>query len=162
MGLKIRDLPPHLQKKLFGKVIKKIKNRPEQDLQIGIFDQLKPLMIAQEYKHFLAFHVPNGGWRTKMEADIFQAMGTMAGVTDIVFLFPEKVVFVELKFGKSGRANENQTKFESRVTALGFEYYLLAAKDLMDALEKIVGLLKLNGVPVGLHPTGRIYTIKER
>jgi hypothetical protein len=31
-----------------------------------------------------AFHVPNGGWRSRTEGAILKAIGTVAGVPDII------------------------------------------------------------------------------
>ena len=34
-----------------------------------------------------AFHVPNGGWRSRVEGAILKAIGTVAGVPDIICIF---------------------------------------------------------------------------
>lgn len=68
---------------------KPVMRRPEQRMQIAIFNFLRPLMALPQYREkFLAFHVGNGGGRSKAEAGIMQTMGVMAGVADIVMLFP--------------------------------------------------------------------------
>lgn len=135
--------------------------RPEQGLQIAIFNQLRPLMALQKRKKFMAFHVPNGGYRTGAEANIFQSMGVMPGVADIVLLFPysdlrscvcSRVVFIELKAYKplktkekpddSTMQNENQKDFHESVKALGFDYRVLAAKDPADACNQMFDILR--------------------
>lgn len=141
---------------------KKRINRPEQGLQIAIFNDLIPLMRRQKYKQFMAFHVPNGGKRTKYEAHIFQAMGVMSGVADIILLLPAgwsaegdvsvnfgepRTVFIELKAGSGGQ-EDSQEAFEGRVTALGFSYHLLVAKNPADAVTQMRHLLRQYGVPL--------------
>lgn len=89
---------------------KKRMARPEQRMHIAIFNFLLPRMALPMYRdQFLAFHVPNGGGRSKAEGEILKRMGVMAGVADIVMLFPEifagtpqinrppTTVFIELK-----------------------------------------------------------------
>lgn len=88
---------------------KKRMARPEQRMQIAIFNFLLPRMALPMYRdQFLAFHVPNGGGRSKAEGEILKRMGVMAGVADIVMLFrpltllgteqrQSTTVFIELK-----------------------------------------------------------------
>lgn len=64
--------------------------RPEQLIQIGIFNFLTKLMEAQKFAYFFAFHVPQGGYRTPAEASVFKAMGTRSGIADICVLIPAK------------------------------------------------------------------------
>lgn len=127
---------------------KKHIRRPEQELQIAIFNYLRPLMVLQKYSQFMAFHVPNGGKRTSYEGYIFKAMGVMAGVTDIPFLFPgPKVVWAEVKV-KGEDQTEPQRNFQARVEAFGFEYRLIEAKDASDAISQAQAILRANGVKI--------------
>lgn len=57
-------------------------------MQIGVFSHLTPLMELQKHKKFIAYHVPNGGGRSAVEAGILKAMGTFSGVADITVHFP--------------------------------------------------------------------------
>lgn len=179
MGIKLKDLPPYMQTRLLGKKFRKVKNRPEQDLQIGIFNQLIPLMNEQNFKYFMAAHSPNGGWRTPVEAGVFKAMGVMPGFADILLMFPcmeildldnngircvktighPRVVFIELKAGRNSQ-EDSQIVFESRIKRLGFEYILLAPKSLLEALHAMAQILALNGVPVGIRGNGLLYTVQ--
>lgn len=70
------------------------------------------------------FSVPNGGLRSPREAVKLKATGLVAGVSDLIVLQPNRIIFVEVKFGK-GRQQANQVDFENKVKALGFEYYLV-------------------------------------
>jgi hypothetical protein len=73
----------------------------------------------------LIFSVPNGGFRNAVEAKKLKATGVMAGVSDLIVLFPNKAYFIELKDGNKGFQSESQMLFESKVKELGFEYYLV-------------------------------------
>ena len=54
-----------------------------------------------------AFHVPNGGWRSRVEAAILKAIGTVAGVPDSICIFEGRVYALELK-AEGGRLSEAQ------------------------------------------------------
>ncbi|MFA7333391.1 MAG: hypothetical protein WC130_03760 [Kiritimatiellia bacterium] len=99
-------------------------------MQIAIFNFLRPLMALPQFRDkFLAFHVGNGGGRSKAEAGIMQSMGVMAGVADIVMLFAGKdnlsgeppypeTVFIELKAYKAPppvRLKKDGTPVKARV-----------------------------------------------
>lgn len=133
---------------------KKRIRRPEQELQIAIFNFLKPLMQIQKYKQFCAFHVPNGGQRTKYEGMIFKAMGVMPGVPDICLLLPyneddpdsyPRTVWIELKAGK-GDTTDNQDAFGALMEEYGFDYRVLAASDKQDAVDQMRAILREYGV----------------
>jgi hypothetical protein len=47
---------------------------------------------------------------------------------------PNRIIFVELKLEK-GKQQKNQIEFETKVSALGFEYYLVRS---LDDFKKIV------------------------
>ena len=137
-------LPAKLRKKIGAKAPIK---RHEQTLQIGIFNQLYPLMKIQNYEQFVAFHVPNGGGRSSpAEAAIFKTMGVVAGVADIVFMFKGgKTVFVELKAGKAPM-EDSQERFQGWCADLGFEYILMRALNVQDAVDQTFAILRANGV----------------
>jgi len=176
--MKLTDLPIHLQNKIRRKPSKK-KKRPEQGLQIAIFNFLCPLMIAQKYEQFIAFHVPNGGWRTPFEANLFKTMGVMPGVADIILLFPPdqtaslgdgmriaasarppRVVFVELKFD-ADQVNTQQA-FQIRVEAMGFKYILLQAKTPDDAVRQTKQILENHGVAMKAYGAFRARSEKAK
>ena len=77
----------------------------------------------------LVFSVPNGGKRSKIEARIQVAEGTLHGVSDLILLLPNsRTVFVEMKTDK-GKQSEYQKQFEDSVTNLGFEYVIWRSID---------------------------------
>lgn len=119
-----------------------------------------------------------GGAKGAMLGAFAKAMGTMEGVSDTVFLFPArrviehvvkggqiyrhtmpnpKIVFVEFKAMKPLKTKERdplsllsdaQIKFKERVERLGFEYKIVAATDVNDALNQVFKILRCNGVKV--------------
>jgi hypothetical protein len=70
------------------------------------------------------FAVPNGGARNKGEASRMKATGTVSGVSDLVWLIPGKVIFIEMKTEK-GQQSETQIKFQQMVESLGHEYHVV-------------------------------------
>lgn len=70
------------------------------------------------------FSVPNGGWRTKSESMKLKATGVIAGVSDLIIIQPNRIIFIELKTDKGVQSNE-QKAFEQKVKLLGFEYFLI-------------------------------------
>lgn len=130
--------------------------RPEQILQTHVMTYAMRVAALQKYKHFLCFHCPNGGGRSKAEAAIFKGMGVMAGVADIMVLLTpndihpyQTVIFIEMKAGKTVREsdlNQNQKDFRDNVQGMGFRYYVLAAENPRDAINKFIEIMKQNGV----------------
>lgn len=76
------------------------------------------------YEGIFHFAVPNGGARNLKVAAALKAEGVLAGVSDLVLVLPNRIVFVEIKNGKDGRQSENQKLFEENVKKLGFEYVI--------------------------------------
>lgn len=76
-----------------------------------------------EYRGTL-FAVPNGGSRDAREANKFKATGVIAGVSDMIWVLPVNVEFLEFKLpGKTQQ--KPQIEFMNRVRKLGHEYVLL-------------------------------------
>jgi hypothetical protein len=65
-----------------------------------------------------AFHVPNGGWRSRVEGAILKAIGTVAGVPDIICIFQGRVYALELKAGR-GRLTDVQRVVHDRLREAG-------------------------------------------
>lgn len=74
---------------------KRIK-RPEQKFQIKLVEDLALILTPATF----FCHIPNGGYRTKAEAGILQAMGARAGAPDLLFVHEGRAFFMELKIGK--------------------------------------------------------------
>jgi hypothetical protein len=75
-----------------------------------------------EQKH-LIFSVPNDG-KNMMEQMRKKATGLLAGVSDLIVIQPNRIIFIEVKTER-GVQSESQKQFENDVKALGFEYYLV-------------------------------------
>jgi hypothetical protein len=67
--------------------------RPEQALQRTVFQHL----AARGAPGTFAFHVPNGGWRSPVEAAILKGLGVVAGVPDLMLIRDGSVFGLELK-----------------------------------------------------------------
>ena len=62
--------------------------------------------------------------------------GLMAGVCDLIFIIPNKVIFIEVKT-ETGSQQDNQVEFQRTVTALGHDYWLVRSlSDFMELVEK--------------------------
>jgi hypothetical protein len=83
-------------------------------------------------KHVI-FAVPNDS-SSKEETMRKLATGMLAGVSDFIVIQPNKVLFFEVKT-ETGKQQPNQKDFESSVTALGFEYYLVRS---LEQFKKII------------------------
>ncbi len=69
------------------------------------------------------FSVPNEGKDVK-EQMFKKATGMVSGVSDMIVVIPNKVLFIEVKT-PTGKQSPNQLKFQQTVQALGFEYFLV-------------------------------------
>lgn len=66
-----------------------------------------------------------------------KATGMKAGVSDLIILIPNKVIFVELKTD-TGKQSEVQKDFQNVVENLNLEYYLIRSFDeFKETIEKI-------------------------
>ena len=97
----------------------------EDQLQADIYKWYNNNFCLKTHKpRHSIFAVPNGGLRTKREAVKLKATGVRAGVSDLIVIQPNRVLFVELK-KTNGRQSDNQKEFENIVNNLGFEYYVV-------------------------------------
>jgi len=71
----------------------------------------------------MIFSVPNDS-SNFMETKRKVNTGLLKGVSDLIVILPNKVLFIELKT-EIGIQSQVQKEFESRVTALGQEYHLV-------------------------------------
>ncbi len=85
------------------------------------------------------YAVPNGGWRSPVEAGIMVGQGVRAGVPDLVVLLPGgKSIYAELKASK-GRLSPKQEKWRDRLMELGFSWGLVKSMDDMKCLLVLAG-----------------------
>lgn len=79
--------------------------QPEAAIQKAIVQHLK-LRAAPGVFYF---SIPNGGWRSPVEAAIMKSTGTRPGVPDLCLVHEGKAYFLELK-SETGRVSEHQLK----------------------------------------------------
>ena len=82
----------------------------------------------------IIFSVPNGGTRNKLEAITMKATGLVSGISDLIVVKPDEVVFVEVK-NEIGIQSENQKNFQKKIEAMGYRYLLI--RSLNEFKEKI-------------------------
>lgn len=80
-------------------------NRREQRFQIKLVEDLRTILP----RHVIVVHVPNGGFRSKVEAGILKAMGVLPGFPDLLILFNWRAYTIELKAG-AGQLTTDQQK----------------------------------------------------
>jgi hypothetical protein len=90
--------------------------RPEEQLQRAVIGHL----VWRARPGVFAFHVPNGGWRSRTEAAILKSIGTVAGVPDVLCIFEGRTYALELK-AKGGRVTDVQRVTHDRMRAAGAE-----------------------------------------
>lgn len=95
--------------------------KTEEQLQAACFqwfDKTYP-----QYRKTL-FAVPNGGLRDARTANVLKATGVVAGVSDLIWVLPVNVEFIELKL-ITGKQSDDQIKFEMKVKTLGHNYTII-------------------------------------
>ena len=125
-----------------------MRNKEEHYEQVKVINYLKILELQGKVITFFA--VPNGGSRNILEAKNLKAEGVRKGVSDLVILLPNLVLFLEMKRRpkklKSGKisiaginVSDEQIGFLSRVNmsnvAVGYVAYGFdEAKEFIDRL----------------------------
>lgn len=110
---------------------------PEQAIQRAVFQHL----ARRAAPGVVAFHVPNGGYRTPHEAAILKGLGVMAGVPDVFCIRLGRVYALELKT-KDGRPTKAQiAAVESIRNAGGYAAIAYGLDEALRCLE-VVGILR--------------------
>ena len=79
--------------------------------------------------NILVFSVPNGSYFARVATRmLMRRSGLLSGVSDLIIVLKNKVVFAEIKTPK-GRQSDNQKEFEHKVTKLGFSYEIWRSLD---------------------------------
>jgi VRR-NUC domain len=84
----------------------------EGEIQKAVFQHLATRGVG------FSFHVPNGGWRSPIEAAILKGQGTRPGVPDIVIVYGGKCFALELK-AAGGTLSPAQREAIERMRAAG-------------------------------------------
>lgn len=85
----------------------------------------------------LIFHVPNGGYRNKIEASNLKRQGVKAGVPDLFLPVPNKKfhgLFIEMKWGNN-KPTENQDKWILKLSEQGYKVNVCYSS--IEAIESI-------------------------
>lgn len=90
------------------------KKRPEQAIQIAVFDHIRSRGMPGVY----AFHPANGGYRKPIEASILKRLGVVAGTPDVIIVHEGKCFCMELK-ASTGRMAEKQIEAISQLQRAG-------------------------------------------
>lgn len=108
----------------------KVQRAPtEQSMHISVASFLKRALPPE----ILWFHCPNGGKRNLKEASLLKAMGTLAGVPDLIFVMPNgQAAFLELKT-KTGEHSPEQITFAQRARLIGCAYATCRSFDEVEA-----------------------------
>jgi len=72
----------------------------------------------------IIFSVPNGGTRNIKEALLLKATGVVAGVSDLIIVRLNEIIFVEVKT-EIGKQSDKQKDFQKIIEKLGFKYILV-------------------------------------
>lgn len=117
------------QEKFVKGRIKSYPDKSEDKIQQEIFIHLQNNYCTKLHDpQCVVFAVPNQNqWK-------LINIGVMAGVSDLIFLMPNRIIFFEVKT-ETGKQSAKQIEFEQKVLNLGFEYYLV--KSVQDALNAI-------------------------
>lgn len=97
-------------------MLRKKKENPEYNLQCSCVAWFK-----QTYPTFLIFAVPNEA--THRQSTYYAKSGVLKGVSDLIIVLPEKVIFVEMKSEK-GKQRIEQKVFQSKIESLQQSYFL--------------------------------------
>lgn len=99
--------------------IRKVKNRPEQDLQIQCVTWFR-----YQYPSEILIHIPNGGKRSKVEAARFKEMGVLAGFPDLALFRKSNqygALFIELKASAKHETSYSQASMINSLNTLGYK-----------------------------------------
>jgi hypothetical protein len=90
--------------------------RPEDQIQRAVFEHLRTRGASGVY----AFHPPNGGWRSRVEARILAGIGVTPGTPDIFAVYQGRCFALELK-APEGKLSEAQRGAHEALRAAGAE-----------------------------------------
>lgn len=116
--------------------------RDEQAIQRTVFQHL----AARPATGTFAFHVPNGGARSRTEAAILKGLGVVAGVPDIIAVRDGRMFALELK-APGGTTSADQDAAQAALHAAGAT--VATATGLDEALAQLEAWGLLRGVAQG-------------
>lgn len=105
----------------------KCRKKTEHEIQKSIVRYFR-----KEYPNYILFSTNNEACYTRQT--YFAEAGMLKGLADLVIVLPNKIIFVELKTTQ-GKQSKSQKDFETKITSLGYNYYII--KSLNDFKELI-------------------------
>jgi hypothetical protein len=118
--------------------VTRIRRLSEQAIQRSVFEHLR----ARGAPGVFAFAVPNGGYRTAVEAAILKGTGVVAGVPDVFIVHNGHCFALELKTG-GGRASDKQLACIAALREAG------AFTCIAEGLDRALACLEAWGILVG-------------
>jgi rhodanese-related sulfurtransferase len=88
--------------------------QPEAQLQHAVVQHLE----WRAPKDCVYFAVPNGGWRSRIEAAILKGLGVVPGIPDLIIIYRGRVHALELK-SERGRLSPAQAECHQRLREAG-------------------------------------------
>jgi hypothetical protein len=92
------------------------RRRPEDQIQRAVLEHLR----IRGPRDAFTFAVPNGGWRSAIEASIMKGLGVRAGVPDLMIVHAGKIFGLELK-AERGRPTTAQLEAHAALRRAGAE-----------------------------------------
>jgi hypothetical protein len=86
----------------------------EQTIHRALWQHIEARLVPGAF----AFHVPNGGARSRIEASIFAGLGVVPGVPDLIVIRNGQTYGLELKADR-GRLSSAQAACHARLEAAG-------------------------------------------
>jgi hypothetical protein len=91
------------------------RKQPERALQVSLIEHLRwRVRPGTWWTHF-----PSGGRRSRITGALLKAMGTRAGVPDLLFVSCGRLFGLELKNGTKGRLSDSQVETHADMRAAG-------------------------------------------
>lgn len=91
--------------------------------QTWLFEWIGQMAILRWPELDLAYHVPNGGSRNRIEAARMKAQGVKAGVPDVCLPVPRcgyHGLYIEMKRQRGGRLEDGQKEMIPKLRAQGY------------------------------------------
>lgn len=121
--------------------VKKSRNNEEDQITMQVAEYCELLMVQKKIKCYS--HIPQEtftkSWVTKNKN---KAMGVRAGVPDMLIVFPDKVLFLELKRLNGGKVSEAQKAWVEALTCVSGNVYAAIAAGFDEAKREIDDLLE--------------------
>lgn len=70
----------------------------------------------------------NNNSENRIKGAINKALGVIAGVSDMVMLIPNSVIWIEWKI-QTGKQSKAQIEFQALVESLGMKYYIVRSQE---------------------------------